>query len=401
MSIWWQQQLRRRPWWMNGLMFVCFYYVFIYIPWDLFIKPVSIDREVFLGVMFSGRGAKLVELLHWVIYAFAAYGFWRMRPWMWPWASVYVAQMAFSSFAWGIVHRGGLSGWIGAFVAGVPCIVVAWALWQERDRFRPQRRSLRERYGDWALVTGASAGIGAEFARALARDGVSCVLTARREDRLRALAAELEQAHKVQTRVVAIDLGVAGAAEKLAGEVADIDVAILINNAGFGWAGNFRRQEADRLRSMVELNCVAPVVLTNRLLPAMLERGKGAVIITGSIAGAQPVPFNTVYSATKAFDRNLGEGLWSEVLGTGVDVLVLEPGPTETEFQAVARETPHPGEPPEKVVAAALDALGRQPAVVSGWVNWIQSTLVRMMPRSLAALLAGRVMSQWVEPETR
>jgi short-subunit dehydrogenase len=152
---------------------------------------------------------------------------------------------------------------------------------------------------------------------------------------------------------------------------------------------------------MIELNCIAPVVLTNLLLPRMLEHGKGAVNVTGSIAGAQPVPFNTVYSATKAFDRNLGEGLWTELLGSGIDVLVLEPGPTETEFQAVARETAHPGEPPAQVVAVALEALGRQPAVVSGWGNWIQSTLVRMAPRSLVALLAGRRMSQWVEPEVR
>lgn len=401
MRIWWRQQMRRRPWWMNGLMFLCFYYVAIYIPWDFLFKPPHRDQEVFLGLMFHGRGAKLVELVHFAIYAAGAYGFWRMKSWMWPWAAVYVGQMAFSSFVWGTVHRGGWLGWIAAVITAVPCALVAYALWQEHDRFRPRHRSLRDRYGEWALVTGASAGIGVEFARALARDGVSVVLTARREDRLKELAATLEQTYRVSTRVIPLDLGQPGAAEKLAERVADLDIAILVNNAGFGYAGRFHKQDPARLRSMIELNCAAPVVLTSRLLPSMLKHRKGAVIITGSVAGAQPVPFNNVYSGTKAFDRNFGEGLWAELLGSGVDALVIEPGPTDTEFQAAAHETAHPGEPPANVVAVALEALGRQSAVVSGWGNWLQSTTVRWAPRSLVALLAGRVMLRWTDPEMK
>ncbi len=392
MRIWWRQQLRRRPWWMNALMFLCFYYVAIYIPWDFFFKPGHRDHEVFLGLMFRGGGAKLVEIIHFVIYAAGAYGFWRMSSWMWPWSAVYLGQMAFSSFIWGAFHRGGAIGWIAGIVAAVPCALLAYALWQERDRFQPRRRSLRERYGEWALITGASAGIGEEFARALAREGISCVLTARREDRLKELAASLEQTCNVRTRIVPIDIGEPGGAEKLAAQVADLDISILINNAGFGYAGRFAKQESDRLRSMVELNCIAPVVLTSRLLPPMLEHGKGAVIITGSIAGAQPLPFNNIYGATKVFDRHFGEALWAELMGSGVDVLVLEPGPTESEFQAVAFETPHPGEPAAKVVATALDALGRQPSVISGWGNWMQSTAIRVVPRSIVTLVAARVM---------
>ena len=150
---------------------------------------------------------------------------------------------------------------------------------------------------------------------------------------------------------------------------------------------------------MVQLNCVTPVVLTSRLLPSMRARGRGAVIITGSIAGVQPVPFNSIYSATKAFDRFVGEALWAELQGTGVDVLVLEPGPTETEFQTVAGEAAHPGELPAQVVAVALDALGHQPSVISGWVNWAQAAASRFAPRSLVALIAGRVMAQWTPAE--
>jgi hypothetical protein len=231
---------------MNGLMFLCFIYVAIYIPWDFLFKPPSRDHEVFLGMMFHGRGAKLVEMIHFAIYAAGAYGFWRMRPWMWPWAAVYVGQMAFSSFVWGTFHRGGLLGLIAGVITAIPCAIVAYALWQEHDRFQPRRRNLRERYGEWALVTGASAGIGVEFARALARDGVSCVLTARREDRLKELANELEQTYRVSTRIVPLDLAEPGAAEKLATQVADLRIGILVNNAGFGYAGRFTKQETRR-----------------------------------------------------------------------------------------------------------------------------------------------------------
>jgi short-subunit dehydrogenase len=124
-------------------------------------------------------------------------------------------------------------------------------------------------------------------------------------------------------------------------------------------------------------------------------------VFTGSVAGAQPVPFNAVYAATKAFDRSLGEALWAEQVGTGIDVLVLEPGPTETEFQVVAGETSHAGEHPAAVVATALDALGRQPTVVSGWFNWLQSVAVRSIPRPILALIAGNVMAQWTRADMR
>ena len=128
-------------------------------------------------------------------------------------------------------------------------------------------RNYRQKYGEWALVTGASAGIGLEFARALAREGMSIVLTARREDRLNALAAELKEKHHVDTRVVAVDLAANDGADRLADAVADLPIAFLVNNAGFGYAGRFDKLATDRLRSMVVVNCVVPVVLTSRIIP--------------------------------------------------------------------------------------------------------------------------------------
>jgi uncharacterized protein len=264
-------------------------------------------------------------------------------------------------------------------------------------------RKYREKYGEWALVTGASAGIGLEFARALAREGMSIVLTARREDRLNLIAAELKEKHRVNTRVVAVDLAAADGADRLADAVADLEIAVLVNNAGFGYAGRFDKLATDRLRSMVVVNCVVPVVLTSRIIPGMVNRGRGAVIIVGSVAGRQPLPLHAVYSATKGFDLLFGEGLWGELRGTGVDALVIEPGPTATEFQAVAGESvgSDHGEPAENVVRVALDALGKQPSVISGWFNWVRANAIRIVPRSTAAIIAKRVIEGQTPQELR
>jgi short-subunit dehydrogenase len=264
-------------------------------------------------------------------------------------------------------------------------------------------RGYREKYGEWALVTGASAGIGLEFAKALAREGMSIVLTARRQDRLNTLAAELKQAYQVNTRVVAVDLAAADGVDRLADAVADLPIAFLVNNAGFGYAGRFDKLATDRLRSMVVVNCVVPVVLTSRILPGMVKRGRGAVIVVGSVAGRQPLPLHAVYSATKGFDQLFGEGLCGELRGTGIDVLVLEPGPTATEFQAVAGEAvgENHGEPAENVVRVAFDALGKQPSVISGWFNWIRANAVRIVPRSTAVIIAKRVIEGQTPAELR
>jgi short-subunit dehydrogenase len=396
---WSEMQRSARPVWMSALAGFCAFMAVVYTPWDFFLKPVAVDTEVWFGISFTGWAAKVMAIPHWFVYAAGAYGFWRLRPWMWPWAALYVGQVALAMLIWGLVTLEGFDGKLIALATAVPFAILARMLFTERERFRPEPPDLRVRYGDWALVTGASAGIGAAFATRLAELGVSVVVTARREERLRALATDLERRFEVKTRVVAIDLSEPGAAERLADEVRDLEIGMLVNNAGYGMAGRFVDQDTARLRAMVTLNCVTPVVLTNRLLPAMRERGRGAVVVTGSIGGRQPVPLNGVYSATKAFDLFFGEMLWAEMLGSGVDVLVLEPGPTATEFQEVAGETAHAGEPPEQVVRVALDALGRQPSVVSGWFNWIRTGAARLLPRSTAALVAGRVMAQWTPPE--
>jgi short-subunit dehydrogenase len=173
-----------------------------------------------------------------------------------------------------------------------------------------------------------------------------------------------------------------------------------VNNAGFGLAGRFDGQDPARLREMVELNCTAPLWLASRLLPRMRERSRGAVLFIGSMAGKQPLPLHAVYAATKAFDGFLGEALWAETRRSGVDVLVVEPGSTETEFQAVAGEMPHPGQSADEVVAVAFDALGRQPSVATRWLHWLRGNAgMRLMPRSLLVLAAKAYTAKQTPPE--
>jgi short-subunit dehydrogenase len=199
-----------------------------------------------------------------------------------------------------------------------------------------------------------------------------------------------------------VDLADSEGVAELLVAVSDLEIAILVNNAGVGYSGRFDKQDAARLSSMVQLNCAAPVALTAQLLPRMKERGRGAVIFVGSVAGCQPLPLHALYAATKAFDNLLGEALWGEMRGSGVDVISLLPGATESEFQDVAGELPHAGEPAEKVVQVALRALGRQPSVVSGVFNWIRANAaMRLAPRSVLVLSAGKIMEVQTPAELR
>jgi short-subunit dehydrogenase len=399
MREWIREQLGRRPAWMNALMLFCAFWAFVYIPmWDL-PKPLIRDQEVWFGWMARGALAKLLMVPHFLVYAAGAIGFWRMRRWMWPWASLYALQVAFSMAVFPLVYGHGDRGALGAGVAFAAILaLLALALWRARERFQPRVRTLRERYGDWALVTGASSGIGAEFARTLARDGVSLVLAARRADKLEALAEKLRAQHGVAVRCVPCDLATEDGVRALLAAVADLDVAILINNAGAGYVGRFHEQDPARLAAMVQLNCAAPVALSAALLPKLVARGRGALLFTGSVSGSQPLPLHALYSATKVFDNFLGEGLWGELQGTGVDALAVLPGSTETEFAAAADELAHAGAKPSEVVAEAFDALGRQPSVIQGGFNWLRANVgMRLLPRSLVTLIAKGVIAKWVK----
>jgi hypothetical protein len=198
----------------------------------------------------------------------------------------------------------------------------------------------RDFNGKWALVTGASAGIGAALARELASHGARLILTARRRDRLEALAAELA-GKGTEVRIITADLNDPAAPQQIydATEGAGQPVDILINNAGLGQFGAFCQSPIEQELSQVRVNCEAMVRLSRLFVPRMMERGSGWVLILGSTASFQPLPYFATYAASKAFDRFFALGLASEVARFGVKVTVLCPGPTDSEFFDVSRAT--------------------------------------------------------------
>ncbi len=242
--------------------------------------------------------------------------------------------------------------------------------------------------GKTALVTGASAGIGAAMARRLAAGGCNLVLTARRRERLEALALELSSRHGVRADVVPADLADPAGAQRLADALRALgrSIDLLINNAGLGRSGAFENGAWEQDLEMMQLNMVSPVHLTRLLLPQMIDRGAGDILITASIAAYLPIPTFAVYSASKAFVKSFGEALGFELRGTGVRVCVVSPGGTATEFAQVGgftlgRMARMGTMSADKVAAIALAAMARgRRSVVAGGGNWLAATLARSLP---------------------
>jgi short-subunit dehydrogenase len=240
----------------------------------------------------------------------------------------------------------------------------------------------------WALVTGASSGIGAALARELAARSAKLILTARRRDRLQTLAAELA-VKGVETRIVVADLNDPSAPEQIfaATEGAGLVVDILVNNAGLGQYGAFTTSDADQEFSMVRVNCEAVVRLSRLFIPRMVERRRGWMLVVASTASFQPVPYLSTYAATKAFDRFFALGVAAEVAKFGVKVTALCPGTTESEFFEVAGASVFRGrdlQPAETVARIAIDALARgQRTIVPKGSGKMTAFLVRFLPVSL------------------
>lgn len=254
--------------------------------------------------------------------------------------------------------------------------------------------------GRWALVTGASSGLGAECARQLRERGMSLVLSARREDRLRALASELRQNAGIQVVVEPADLAARGEPLRLwqrATEGRRID--LLVNNAGFGVLGRFDDVGIERQSEIIRVNCIALMELAHAALTEMRPRGDGGIINVASVAAFQPVPQLATYAASKAFVLSLSESLWSESRDAGVRVVALCPGRTPTEFQEIAGTGTPNGSfgvlSPEAVVAAALAALeGGRISVVPGFGNRLASWGGRLIPRTLLTRFLRRAVQR-------
>ncbi len=258
------------------------------------------------------------------------------------------------------------------------------------------RKPVAAEAGSWAAITGASSGIGAAFARLLAGRGYNLLLAARREDRLKALGAELRGAHGIQVEAFQADLADPADLARLAQRLEQIGPEILINNAGFGLPGRFVDIPADRLRAMVQVHIAASVELCRAVLPGMIARGRGGIINVSSIASFLPAG-GVAYTSTKAFLNAFSQTLAAELAGTGVTVQALCPGFTRTEFHDRPeydglKNSVVPGPlwmSAERVAALSFAALGRGPVVfVPGYLNRALAFFAR---RKLVAGLAWRV----------
>ena len=248
------------------------------------------------------------------------------------------------------------------------------------------------------LITGASSGIGSAFARKLAARGRNVLLVARSEDKLIALCNELGRLTSIRAQYLALDLTDPEARLQLFEETKkrDLEIEMLINNAGFGSMGDFAKLDLQRELEMIELNISAVVELTYKFLGPMRERKSGTIINVASTAAFQPVPYMATYAATKAFVLSFSEALWDENRMHGIHVMALCPGVTETNFFEAAgidRPPMRTVQTPEEVVETALRALSRKKSlVISGWSNWFVVEAERFVPRSAVTKIAGNAL---------
>ena len=260
----------------------------------------------------------------------------------------------------------------------------------------PGRGPFVDRYGLWALVAGASQGLGAAFARALAERGMNLMLVARRKALLDSLAGELRARFGVEVRCLVDDLGRPEAHENLRHAMSGIDLGLLVYNAAHAPVGDFAVVEGADLMRVVDVNVRGPVSLLRAFLPPMVARKRGGIVLMSSLAGSQGTPRIAAYAATKAFTRVLAEGLWGELKGRGIDVIACCPGAVRTPGYADTAGKDALGTlDPETVAERTLRALGRGPVVVPGFVNRAASFLMsRLLPKRAAiGIMAGSTSS--------
>ena len=268
-----------------------------------------------------------------------------------------------------------------------------------REELQALEKSIAEWQGKWALVTGASAGIGKALAEELAVGGTNLVLTARRRERLEDLARRFSTAYKIRAEIFVADLTDPAGPETILAFTHDknIPIDLLINNAGFGAYGELATSDRSRQLEMVQVNCAAVVNLTHLFLPAMIERRSGDILILASTASFQAVPYITTYAATKAFDLSFAEGLAEELKPHGIRVCALCPGSTESEFREVANQSNVPAantrsETAEKVARTGLKALAAGKSyVISGAGNYLGAQMQRLVPRRVVTSIAAKM----------
>jgi short-subunit dehydrogenase len=254
--------------------------------------------------------------------------------------------------------------------------------------------SFKEKYGSWAIITGASSGLGVEFAHQLAEKGLNLVLVARREELMVELAEKIQSKYPVEVRIIALDLAKEGFYNELAEKTSDLDIGLIVNNAGMNIEGHFYRGDLDRNIQMIRLNMEAPFTIAYEMGKKFIERGKGGIIFTASSSSFQATPYLSHYGATKAYLLSLAESMNYEFKDKGVDVIALCPGMTESEMTKGMKGNPIVMKA-APVVKLAIDNLGKQAYVVPGLGNKIQAFMTqRVLGRDLSRVITGSLMKR-------
>jgi len=258
----------------------------------------------------------------------------------------------------------------------------------------PGDTTFRSTYGPWALIAGAAVGLGAEYARQIAAQGLDLVLLDRDADTLRATADEIHACQAVRTTPVVVDLARPDLVDVLRPQIADREIGLLVYNAAIGTVAPFMELTPAHCDAMVDVNCRGPIRLVQALVPAMVGRGRGGVILMSSLSGNTGSAQLAIYAATKAFTLVFADALWAELRTHGVDVLAVQPGSTRTpgflSSQPVGDDALPAMEPPD-VVREALAALGVEPNVVPGELNRLGAAALASMPRRQAIELMSEI----------
>jgi len=263
----------------------------------------------------------------------------------------------------------------------------------------PQSEFLRK-YGPWAVVTGASDGIGREMAMYLAELGMNLVLVARRKLLLDQLAHELTSTYQIKTQVISADLSNHDAVQRTLDATTDLNVGLLIASAGFGTSGKFLHGRQETELNMLDVNCRAVLTMTQHYGRRFAEQGHGGMILLSSIVAFQGVPLSVNYAATKAYIQSLGEGLHAELAPLGVDVLVSAPGPIDSGFAQRANMQMGMSLQPDTVARETLSALGRKQFVRPGFLSKFLIGSLSYLPRRMRIQVMGQIMKGMTQHQT-
>jgi len=257
-----------------------------------------------------------------------------------------------------------------------------------------------QRYGNWAIVAGASEGIGAEYADRLAARGLNLILVARREELLKSLASRLAEKYKIRAKPLVLDLSAPDAAEQIIHGTMDFDIGLLVYNAALSAVGLLLEHTMDEHMREIHTNIHTPYKLVYLLGQHLIKRGRGGIVLMSSLSAFQGSAYISTYAATKAFNIVLAESLWEEWRSSGVDVLVCISGAVKTPNYVASQPMKTGGLSdmtitPKQVVSEALDALGRQPYVIPGRMNRLASFVMRyLLPRKMAIKFMGRTLRE-------